>query len=356
MNQIYSPQYSGMGMDYAGFQNGGSYVNMQQNLIQQQPPRPMMPPPVQEPPVNITMGDTKAGGLFTIIDKDTDNSLSIPIDNTPDVVVEKRERKPRVKKEDTTSIVTSKEGPLSGTVEGVPTAYTYMETTNLLRDTLGQIDAVNAELVQEFNAIKNNRTMKNKYSVMIGLSENIGSLISNRISAIREINSSISKSNEMDYKKYKDVQAAQSAVNDEKYVADMYKAFMSNPNNQVVTPQVPQVDPSILGSGIVRATLSDNDIHGNGPVDTQYLSYLANMTPEQNLMRYETDPNVKQVLVYDASTGARFFQYMNTMTGEVISNMPVYDQSIAEETTVDTTAKIAKNINLRQTFPLVVIN
>ena len=47
---------------------------------------------------------------------------------------------------------------------------------------------------------------------------------------------------------------------------------------------------------------------------------------------------------------------MNMSTGEVIPNVPVYDESIAAETTPDLVHGIAKNLNLRENFPLIQIN
>ena len=47
---------------------------------------------------------------------------------------------------------------------------------------------------------------------------------------------------------------------------------------------------------------------------------------------------------------------MDLSTGQVIENVPVYDQSIMEDTTLDVKNKIAKNINLNETFPIVVLN
>ena len=91
-------------------------------------------------------------------------------------------------------------------------------------------------------------------------------------------------------------------------------------------------------------------------MDSGYLNYLSNMTPEQNLMRYENNPNVKQVVVYDAATGNKFFQMMDTSTGEVIPNVPVYDEMIMEDTVLDIEKGVAKNLNLRETFPIIQIN
>lgn len=328
--------------------------------------KPNMDPRAFETP-QITMGNPnerkKSGGLFTIIDKDqNDNHTMIKVDNRSDMEIEDAKRKKSKKKvdmkEDGRDII--KVDKKDTSVEPSATIYSYSETNNLLHETLGQIDAINSELVQEFNSVRHNRTMKNKYMVLTNLSENIGSLISNRINTIKEINNCISKSNDMDYKKYKDIQAAQANMNDDKYVADVYQAFMANPNNLAPAYQMPPVDPSVYGSGIIRATVTDdqlrNGANSSTPMDVGYLNYLANMTPEERLMRYENDPDVQQVVVYDASSGNRFFQVMNIRTGEVIPNVPVYDNIILEDTTLDLNTGIAKNININQTFPIIQIN
>lgn len=326
---------------------------------------------VQQQMVNLAALETPkivAGGgksFFSVIKEDGTNEKvpMVPVDaDIPDSEVEKRKRGTgRTKKEtgSSTSIIRAGDSDvqkLNGTVEDLPTSYTYMETNGLLHETLAQIDSLNGELMQEFAAMRRNRTMKNKYNVMVGLSENIGSLINNRISVIKEINSTISKSNDMDYKKEKDRRTAAAVQDDDKYIADLYKSFMQNPMTAPVSPQLPQVDPSIFGSGIVRADLKSGDYTSGGPVDVGYLNYMSNLTPEQNMMRYEGNSNVKQVVVFDAASGNKFFQVMDVSTGQVIPNVPVYDQMFMEDTTLDLKTKIAKNINLNETFPIIVIN
>lgn len=364
------PQYNGLPMDpynaqqpFITSQNpygiGSNAPQMIQNL---QGMKPQVDPRIFETP-KITMGDNNTRKPMFTVTKDGSNSNSITVDNISDSEKEAKRKKrtgedlPAKKESGTLPLVRANE-PESVKGEIVDsTIYTYQETNGLLHETLGQIDAVNAELVQEFNAVRHNRTMKNKYNVLTALSENIGSMISNRISTIKEINNCISKANDMDYKKYKDIQAAQSTMNDDKYIADLYQAFIQNPQNVAPTYQTPVIDQSVMGSGIIRANVPNSVIGASGGViDEGYLSYLSNMTPEQNLMRYEGDPNVKQVVVYDASTGAKFFQMMNLATGEAIPNVPVYDQMMMEDTTLDLKTKIAKNINLNESFPIIVIN
>lgn len=356
----FEPYGNTQGFNMANNQN---YIPQQPTVYQQQPMQPRVDPRMFETPKIATGGKS----MFTVVKSDTDNlpagpgTIKVDVESDMEIEAKKRAGRTAGKKEIVASgssdivKVGTKDGNTD--IEDQATINSYAQTSGLLHETLGQIDAINAELVKEFELVKNNRTMKNKYMVLTNLSENIGSLINNRISTIKEINNCISKSNELDYRKYKDIKAAQSAMSDDKYIADLYQAFMSNPANKPMNLQMANpVDPAVYGSGIIRATVSNDQMNSGGPIDTGYLSYLSNLTPEQNLMRYEGDPNVKQVVVYDASTGAKFFQIMNMATGEVIPNVPVYDQMFMEDTTLDLNTKIAKNLNMNETFPIVVIN
>lgn len=363
---MYNNMYNaGLGMDVYG--QSMPTQNPYNNGYSQQQPTMMGQPVSMRPPVDprtfetpqITMGESHKP-LFSV-SRSEQPSNPIKVDNASDAELESRKRKrdgqTSSKKESGSSLPIVKADAVESIGGEVvdSTIFTYNETNNLLHDTLGQIDAVNSELVQEFNNIRHNRTMKNKYMVLNNLSENIGAMISNRIATIKEINNCISKSNDMDYKKYKDIQAAQATMSDDKYIADLYKAFIQNPQNQAPTYQMPQIDQSIVGSGLIRANVPNSSLN-SGAIDEGYLSYISNLTPEQNLMRYENNPNIKQVVVYDASTGAKFFQMMDMSTHEVVPNVPVYDNNIMEDTTLDLANGIAKNQNLRESFPIIQIN
>lgn len=350
---VYNPY---PGQQFAPTQNPYGYnTAAPQYPIPQRPQMPKVDPRVFETPEITMNADNTHTPSFTISDNKP-NTITVDNRSDAEVAAAKEKKKPgRKKKEiDAPAVRANESKPLTGEVD-TGTIFTYNETNAMLHETLNQIDAINVELVQEFESVKHNRTMKNKYMVLNNLSENIGSLISNRIATIREINNCISKSNDLDYKKFKDIQAAQGNMNDDKYISDMYQAFLSNPQAQAPQfSQMPQVDSSIMGSGIVRANMVDTN---TGAIsDAGYLNYVANLTPEQNMMRYENDPNIKQVVVYDAQTGNKFFQYMNMATGEAINNVPTYDNIIMEDTTLDIANKVAKNININETFPIVVIN
>lgn len=336
MNEFMNPPYN----QYGNNINQQIYPQQyqQQNMI--------------EPTITMDSNSFSFGAL-------TDSSSNITIKNeeNTDIVPKKKRGRPRkseVEDVNSADIIKANKSTSTEVIDN-PTSYTYMETTGLLKDTLMQIDVLNSELMEEFESVKRSRTMKNKYNTLVGLSQNVGALLNNKISAIREINNSINKSNDLDYKKAKDRAQANAAINDDKYIADLYQSFISQPNvsQAYQQPQLPNLNPNIMGSGIIRANISDT----TNPIDESYLNYVSNLTPQQNLMRYENNPNIKQVVVYDQSSGNKFFQIMDMSTGQIVPNLEPYDtEMFMPDTTIDLNSRTAKNLNLNETFPVVVIN
>lgn len=327
------------------------------------------PTPPQTPSYNMDMtlnsapqiaAPSNKKSMFTVVPDDDEpmgaNTLTLP---TPDVGLSTPSKRGRKKKEveevNTTEIVRTDDS-----VQGLPTLYNYAQTTMLLGNTLDQVDMIAGELKNEFDAVINNRTLKNKYMILSNFSESMCQLLNTKATIIREINNSITKSIDLDYRKEKDRLAAEGIANDDKKIMDLYNSFVNNPN---VSANTSVLGPSIMSaslnavdnSGIVRAPIA-----GSGPqpaiADQGFLNYLSNVSPEQNAMFYEKDPNVKTVVVYDMSNGNKFFQVMNLATGQVVPNVPVMDNRFLDDTTIDIRNQIAKNNNLHETYPLVIIN
>ena len=85
-------------------------------------------------------------------------------------------------------------------------------------------------------------------------------------------------------------------------------------------------------------------------------NYLANLTPEENLMLNDNNKDIEEVIVYDQSTGARRFQWMNTRTGEFINNMPPSSDLTLNDYTIDLRTNLAKNNNLNSIKKVVIKN
>lgn len=332
---------------------------MPQNIapVQQQYPAQVYNPAPPTPSIS-------SGGLgFKIVPDETTENLGMMVPNHIDMPAPspKKPRKPRKVEggTETGDIIR-----VEGTIEDQSALYTYSQTTMMLHETVQQIDMLASEIKEELDNVRLSRTMRNKHNTMVGLATSLGKILDTKVSAITQINNSISKANDLDYKREKDRKASEAnAAADDRYIMDMYNAFIKNPMQNAPGANIlgpSMIDTTIIGgsspqsTGIIRSDIGT--MPENGIRDAGYLNYLSNMTPEQNMMFYESNPNVKTVVVYDASTGNKFFQVMDISTKQVIPNVPVMDNRFMEDTFLDLKNRIAKNNNLHESYPIIVIN
>ena len=84
-------------------------------------------------------------------------------------------------------------------------------------------------------------------------------------------------------------------------------------------------------------------------------SQAGTLTPEQNRMRMESNPNIQTVVRYDQSTGQRSFDVIDTSTGMSVPNYPRPDNFLLEDTTIDIHSGIARNRNVNNVWPLILV-
>lgn len=227
----------------------------------------------------------------------------------------------------------------------------FGETNNLLRGSIAQIDQLQGEIKGELDIIRGSKTLKRKYDYLAALSSTSGTLMGTKISAIKEINKVISDSHNLDLKRMKDLRMNDvSGGDDDKKIMDMYQAFVSTPVGTGGGFMGPNITDMTMMTGVnnmVRADLGGQD---------SYETYTQNISPSQNMMRLEQSQDVKTVVVYDASTGRRWFDVMNVRTGESVPNVNTPDPMFLEDTNLDMRNNIARNTNLDITYPLIVLN
>lgn len=232
-----------------------------------------------------------------------------------------------------------------------PYSEKYQETNMLLKSAIGQLEVGLQELQQDANVIRASKTMRKKYDYLSEIHGTIGNYIGNKISAIRELNNTINRCNEFELKRYKELKLNQNEQDDDKAIMEAYQAFVNTP--------VGSYGFSPLGPSSRDLTLNSPNLHGievnTGSNQNGYETYLQNMTPQQHMMALENDPNIKQVIVYDQRTGARYFEVMNMQTMEAVPNTDKMDIMLIDEFDLDLKNKVARSINMNITMPLIVI-
>lgn len=232
-----------------------------------------------------------------------------------------------------------------------PYSTKYDETTNLLKGAVVQLDGLLGDTMADAAAVRASRVLKRKYDLLSLLNGNASNIIGNKITAIREINNTISKCNDLELKRQKELNLAMAGEDSDKKIMDMYKAFVSMPTGSAMGmggQDLHQIANAMSMGNVVTGTIMGED-------DAAYQNYLANLNPAQKLNFYEKDPNVKQVVVYNQQDGSRYFEVMNVSTGEVIPGVDKHDAMFLEGVTLDLENKIARNIDLGETYPIVVV-
>ena len=228
----------------------------------------------------------------------------------------------------------------------VPTtsyADSYNETTGMLKQAILQADVLTSEIKQDIDTIRNSKTMKGKYTYITNLTSAEAGLIGTKISAIREINNTITQAHNLEQKRAKDMKEdARNQQSDDARMMDMYNAFINSPmgmyDNRLNMPKIPDMlltNPNVQGVSMAGPNQSNN------------------LTPEQLRMRMEGNPNIEEVVMYEPSSGRRWFEVVDNSTGMPVPNYPKTDDFFLSDMTIDVRAGTARNRNLDKVWRLV---
>lgn len=284
------------------------------------------------------------------LDPFTDGGEDTVVIKATEPPAEPKRKRGRPRKKDTEeqpeAIVMDKPRELPMCQSNEPYINTYEDTNGMLRNAIDEIDCMNLCVAKDLETIRSSKTMKNKYNYISDLTGISSNLIGTKITAIRELNKSKTDSHNLELKRMKDISATQAAeTDDNKYIMDMYNAFVQTPVGNIPSGFMPNQMDFQSGSG--------NMIPLQGPSQPQ----PQNLTPAQNRMRLDvTNPNIKVVVVYNNATGEKHFDAMDVVTMERIPNYPLPSEMFLKDTVPYVNEGVARNVNLDQTYPLVVVN
>lgn len=303
-------------------------------------------------------------GIIMVEDEKKDNSSDIDLsfsrfvdyenDSSNSYEQEPQKHRGRPKKENielANTVKTKKEKtPLNS---DVTYQSTYGATTALLAQSISQIDDLNSKIAQDLEAVRNSRQLKRKYDYICELSGTMTGLVGNKINAIREMNNTITNSHKLELSKTKELKLNEQ-VDDDKRIMDLYNAYINAPvgsMQQAMMQSSPYagVTAEQLNSPIIRADTQSTPIADSDPGFTEYLN---NLSPQQNAMLQENNPNIQTVLAYNQSTQERLFKVINIQTGEDIPNMPIPSDEIKNKLQIDIKNGCARSVELNTTYPL----
>jgi len=236
----------------------------------------------------------------------------------------------------------------------------YQETNAILKTAIAQIDIGLQDMQQDLNYLRSNKTLRNKYQQLSLIQGNMGSYIGNKIQAARELNNTISKCNDLELKRAKELKALDEQ-DDDKRIMDLYNAMISMPvggQNGMMPGFSTAVGPNTFEmtyAGNPNSPTPNIITTVDGEDDNGYQRYLQNKTPAQRMMSLDANPNIKQVVVHNNATGQSYFEIMDMTTMTPIPNVDKYDNSFLEDTHMDFVNNVATNVNIGESYPIVQI-
>ena len=116
----------------------------------------------------------------------------------------------------------------------------YDQTTRALQETVYQIDQLAGELKYELDHVRTMKgtsiTSKVKYDAITGLGSTVGQLLRGKIDAIKEINKSITDSNNIEIKRFKELGEREADKNSDARMSELYKAYINMPVGTYQSP------------------------------------------------------------------------------------------------------------------------
>ena len=223
----------------------------------------------------------------------------------------------------------------------------------MLRVSIAQLDILAGDVKGEIDHIRGSKTLKGKYKYISDLCATASSLVSSKISAIKEINAVKTKCHELEIRRIKDIKsAAANQQDDDKYIADLYNAYINTPIGAAQHPALQYTSANVAGN--MGALMSGmNAVPANE--EQNFNNFMNNLTPEQNRMILGDNPNIETVVVYDPNTGDKMFDVIDTSTGMPVPNYPRPDRGLLDDTSIDFGTGIASNTNIGQSWKVVVI-
>ena len=236
----------------------------------------------------------------------------------------------------------------TGGVLDVDYARSYNETNNLIRGAIMQADELSSEVKQDIDAVRASKTLKNKYTYITNLTASASSLLTTKISAIKELNSTITQAHNLELNRMKALKLDKADENDDMRMMDLYSSFVNTPVGVYNPNSAPTIQDITLGVNGVNPAVGAVEMNAGTINNGQPL------TPEQNRMRMESNPNIQVVVRYDQATGQRCFDVVDKSTGMSVPNYPRPDGFLLEDTTIDVHTGIARNRNINAVWPLLI--
>ena len=261
------------------------------------------------------------------------------------------QRKRSKKKEETAVgevVIPTPQTSMSYIQENIPYQIAYNETNQQLDESIQQLNMLGAEVMGDLQMIRGSKTLKNKYGFLNDMTGNAVAIINAKIAAIREKNKTINDVNNLEIRRIKELKIQSSEEDDNTHIANLYNAFVNTPIG--------------MGPGILGPSVQDTMLIGGGQdlaraaIGGDQAAWEQTLDPAQSRMLLEAKGSIETVVVYDESTGNRWYDVVDKNTRQPVPGVEKPDASYIYELDINVRGGFAKDSNRNVVYPLVVIN
>ena len=276
-------------------------------------------------------------------------TIAVPVDNSAPATTKKTSKKKKKEETETTSIVpVIPETSMSYIQQNIPYATAYQDTNKQLDESIMQLNALGGEVVTELQAVRSSKTLRNKYNIINDMTMTATTIINAKISAIKEKNKTINDINHLELARLKELKTKTNEEDDNVRIANMYDAFINTPIG---------VGPSMLGPSVQDIVIpSGNPTLSHVPIGDDQAMWEQSLNPAENRMVLEARGSIETVVMYDDTTGNRWFEVLDKNTHQPVPNVEKPDASYIYELDINIRGGFAKDSNRNTTYPLIVVH
>lgn len=232
--------------------------------------------------------------------------------------------------------------------QNIPYGMAYEDSMKQLDETIRQLDYIAGETAADAAMVRASKTLRNKYGILPNMTENTISALNAKLSAIKEKNKVTADIMHLELQRTKELKLQQNEQDDTTRIADMYHAFINTPMG--------------MGPGVLGPTIQDMTIMGQTQLPHMDIGmgndgmWEQSLDPAQKRMLYDAQGRIETIVVYDETTGNRYFSVVDKQTRQPVQGIEAPSNANIYDLDINLRAGIAKDPNRNEIYPLVVVN
>lgn len=234
--------------------------------------------------------------------------------------------------------------------ENIPYGQMYSETNKQLDEAINELNMLGAETIGELQQLRASKTLRNKYNYINDMTANATSIITSKISAIKEKNKTIGDIAHLELTRMKEMKSKLNEEDENNKIANLYNAFVNTPIGGGMNVLAPPLQTMIMNG-------NDRPPMGSvGMEDMGTSAWQQGLDPAQNRMLLEAQNAIETVVMYDDTTGNRWYEVIDKNTRQPVPNVEKPSEASLYDLDLNVRGGYAKDTNRNVSYPLIVIS